>query len=95
MKEVKKFDGGYHAKPYLKGPMPLPLLRPPLQVMQDNIQEDRNKTTVRVTLLKTSWLHWMPIEWQKGSAIGVVKNGLGTTNVLTQFNSMSFMRFGT
>jgi hypothetical protein len=46
MKEVKKFEGTYHAKPYCKGPMPLPLHRPPLQPKQDNIQEDRNKTTV-------------------------------------------------
>jgi hypothetical protein len=46
MKEVKKFEGGYHAKPYFKGPMPLPLPRPPLQAKQDNIQEDKNKTIV-------------------------------------------------
>jgi hypothetical protein len=46
MKEVKKFEGGYHAKPYCKGPMPLPLPRPPLQAKQDNIQEDKNKTIV-------------------------------------------------
>jgi hypothetical protein len=47
MKEVKKFDGGYHhAKPYFKGPMPLPLPRPPLQVKQDNIQEYKSKSSV-------------------------------------------------
>jgi hypothetical protein len=44
MMEVKKFDGGYHAKPYFKGPMPLPLPRPPLQMKQDNIQEDKSKS---------------------------------------------------
>jgi hypothetical protein len=46
MKEVRKFEGSYHAKPYFKGPMPLPLPRPPLQVKQDNIQEDKNKSNV-------------------------------------------------
>jgi hypothetical protein len=46
MKEVKKYDGGFHAKPYFKGPMHLPLPRPPLQVKQDNVQEDKNKATM-------------------------------------------------
>jgi hypothetical protein len=43
-KEVKKYDGNYSAKNYMKGPFPLP--RPPVKVDSikiDDVPEDKNK----------------------------------------------------